>query len=68
MCAIQQVPSVTRDSWCFEKREIPTVSEFDGVARFHETIPTVKSVSSYEIYKNFGFSIKITVLLLLRKN
>ena len=33
---------------CLEKREIPTVSEFDVVARF-ETIPTVKSVSLSEI-------------------
>ena len=34
---------------CLEKREIPTVSEFDVVARFRETIPTVKSISSFEI-------------------
>ena len=29
--------------------QIPTVSKFDVVARFRETIPTVKSVSSSEI-------------------
>ena len=29
--------------------QISTVSEFDVVARFRETIPTVKSVSSFEI-------------------
>ena len=30
-------------------------TKFDVVARFRETIPTVKSVSSSEIYKNSGF-------------
>ena len=28
-------------------------TKLDVVARFHDTIPTVKSVSSSEIYKNF---------------
>ena len=36
--------------------------KFDGVTRFRETIPTVKSVSSSEIYENSGFSTEITVL------
>ena len=30
-------------------------TKFDVVARFRKTIPTVKSVSSSEIYKNSGF-------------
>ena len=29
--------------------------KFDVIARFRETIPTMKSVSSSEIQKNFGF-------------
>ena len=37
-------------------------TKFDVVIRYRETIPTVKSVSSSEIYKNFGFLIEITVL------
>ena len=41
--------------------------KFDGVARFFETIPTVKSVSSSEIYENSEFSTGITVLPFLRK-
>ena len=31
-------------------------TKFDGVTRFHETNSTVKSVSSSEIYKIFGFN------------
>ena len=42
--------------------------KFNVVARFRETIPTVKSVSSSEIYKNSGFSTEITVLSFLRKS
>ena len=34
-------------------------TKFDVLARFHETIQTVKSVSSSEIYKNFGFLPKL---------
>ena len=34
-------------------------TKFDVVARFHETIPTVKSVSSSKIYKIFGFLLKL---------
>ena len=34
---------------------------------FRETISTVKSVSSFEIEKNSGFSTKITVLPFLKK-
>ena len=34
---------------CLEKREISTVLEFDVVARFRETIPTVKFVPSSKI-------------------
>ena len=34
-------------------------TKFDMVARFRETIPTVKSVSSSKIYKNFGFLPKL---------
>ena len=34
-------------------------TKFDVVARFHETIPTVKSVSSSNIYKNIGFLPKL---------
>ena len=42
-------------------------TKFNVVARFRETIPTVKSVSSSEIYKNFEFFTEITVLLFFRK-
>ena len=41
--------------------------KFDWVTRFRETIPTVKSVSSSEIWKNLRFSTEITVLPFLRK-
>ena len=37
------------DTRCLEKREILTVSEFDVVARFPETIPAVKSILLSEI-------------------
>ena len=43
------------------------LTKFDGVSRFRETIPTVKSVLSSEIYKNSIFSIEITVLSFFRK-
>ena len=43
-------------------------TKFDMVTRFRETIPTVKSVSSSEIYKNFGFFIEITILPFFRKS
>ena len=43
--------SVPHYSRCLEKREILTVSEFDLIARFHETIPMVNPVSSSEIKK-----------------
>ena len=36
--------------------------KFDMVARFRETIPTVKSISSSEIYKNSRFLTEITIL------
>ena len=32
-------------------------TKFNWVARFHKTIPTVYSISSSEIYKNFNFSL-----------
>ena len=35
--------------------QIPTVSKFDVVARFRETIPTVKSVSSFD--RNYHFAL-----------
>ena len=48
--------------------QIPTISEFDVLARFRDTIPTVKSVSSSEIQRiNFGFLTEITILPFLRK-
>ena len=48
--------------------QILTVSEFDVVARFLETIPTVKSVLSSEIYRiNFGFLTEITILPFFQK-
>ena len=53
------MPSVPHRSRCFEKLEIPTVSEFDEIqhgfcvaiviARFRKTIPIVKSISSSDI-------------------
>ena len=46
---IHLICHVSSDTPRLEKREISTVSEFDVVARFRETIPTVKSVSSSEI-------------------
>ena len=46
----------------------PNSTKFDVVARFHETIPTVKSVSSSEIQRiNFGFLIEITILPFFHK-
>ena len=42
-------------------------TKFDVVARFRETIPTVKSVSSSEIYKNSIFLTEITILHFFRK-
>ena len=36
--------------------------KFDVIARFRDTISTVKSFSTFEIYKNYGFSSDITVL------
>ena len=42
-------------------------TKFDVVSRFCETISMVKFVSSSEIYKNFGFLTRITVLPFLRK-
>ena len=47
------------DTRCLEKREIPTVSKFDGVTRFRETNSTVKSISLSEIKKIFGFQPKL---------
>ena len=40
--------------------------KFNVVARFRKTVPTVKSVSSSEIYKIFEFSTKITFFLFFR--
>ena len=34
---------------CLEKHEILTVLEFDMVARFRETIQTMKSISSFKV-------------------
>ena len=43
-------------------------TKFDVLARFRETIPTVKFVSSSEIQRiNFGFLTEITILPFLRK-
>ena len=42
-------------------------TKFDAVTRFRETIPTVKSISSSEIYKNSGFLAEITILPFFRK-
>ena len=42
----------------------PTVLEFDVLARFRETIPMVKSVSSSKIQRiNFGFLTEITIFV-----
>ena len=41
--------------------------KFNGAARFQETIPIVKSVSSSKIKKNSGFSIKIIILPFFKK-
>ena len=41
--------------------------KFNVEARFHDTIATVKSLSSFEIYKNSEFLTEITVLLFFRK-
>ena len=43
------------------------LTKFDAVTRFRETIPTVKSVSLSEIYKNSGFLAEITILPFFRK-
>ena len=43
------------------------LTKFDAVTRLHENIPTVKSVSSSEIYKNFRFLAEITILPYFRK-
>ena len=40
--------------------------KFDVVTKFFETISTEKSVSSFEIYKNFDFT-EIAILPFLRK-
>ena len=56
---------ILRHSKCDVSKNVPTptVSEFDVLARFHETIPTVNSVSSSEIQRiNFGFLTEITIL------
>ena len=43
-------------------------TKFDVLARFRETIPTIKNVSSYEIYRiNFGFLIEIMILPFFQK-
>ena len=42
-------------------------TKFDRVAKFCETIPTVKFVLSPEILKNSGFSTEITVVPFVRK-
>ena len=43
-------------------------TKFDVLARFHETILTVKSISSSEIQRiNFGFLTKITILPFFQK-
>ena len=65
MCQVSLITLVTS-----KNVQIPTVSEFnefDMVARFCETIPTVKSVSSSEIYKNSGFLTEITILPFFKK-
>ena len=43
-------------------------TKLDGVTRFCETIPNVKSVLSSEIYKISRFSTEIIVLSFFRKN
>ena len=42
-------------------------TKFDVVGRFRETIPTVNSILSSEIYKNSGFLTEITILPFLIK-
>ena len=64
------MPSVPHHSRRLEKSEILTISEFDEiqwVTRFRETILTVKSISSFEIYKIYRFPTKITDLPFLEK-
>ena len=41
--------------------------KFDWVTRFRDTIPTVNSISSSDIWKNSRFSNEITVLPFFRK-
>ena len=43
------------------------LTKFDAVTRLHENIPTVKSVSSFEIYKNSRLLAEITILPYFRK-
>ena len=43
------------------------LTKFNAVTRLHENIPTVKSVSSSEIYKNTRFFAEITILPFFRK-
>ena len=48
--------------------KFPIISEFNVVARFRETITTVKSVLSSEIQRiKFGFLTEITIFPFLRK-
>ena len=42
-----------------KSRPLQNSTKFDVAAKFHETISTEKSVSSSEIYKNFGFLPKL---------
>ena len=44
---------IVPDTWCLKKREIPTILEFNVVARFHETIPMVMD----ENFRHFGRNI-----------
>ena len=56
---------VLQDSNCdaWKKVQTPTILEFDVLARFRETIPTVQSVLSSEIQRiNYGFLTEITIL------
>ena len=48
-CVTHMAYHVSSDTRCFQIREISPVSESNEEDRFHETIPTVKSVSSSEI-------------------
>ena len=43
------------------------LTKFDVVTRLHENIPTVKSISSSEIYKNSRFLAEMTILPFFRK-